>query len=48
MKLFFAIIIAMNTVSPIKGGAVFSFLSKTTFKFADTEEGQQLKHVWML
>lgn len=36
----------MNTVSPSKGGAVFSFLNKTTFKFSDTEEGRQLSHVF--
>jgi hypothetical protein len=46
MKLFFAIIIAMNTVSPIKGGAVFSFLNKTTYKFTDTQEGVLLTHVF--
>lgn len=36
----------MNTVSPLKGGAVFSFLGKTTFKFDDTKEGKQLSHVF--
>jgi len=46
MKLFFAIIIAMNTVSPVKDGAVFSFLDKTVFKFKDTIEGKQLSHTF--
>ena len=46
MKLFFAIIIAMSTVSPLKGGAVFSFSGSTTFKFPDTQEGKQLKHMF--
>lgn len=36
----------MNTVSPVKGGAVFSFFGNTTFKFTDTKEGKQLKHVF--
>lgn len=36
----------MNTVSPVKDGAVFSFLDKTVFKFPDTLEGEQLSHVF--
>ncbi len=36
----------MNTVSPLKGGAVFSFSGSTTFKFPDTQEGKQLKHMF--
>lgn len=36
----------MNTVSPIKGGAVFSFLDKIVFKFPDTLEGEQLTHTF--
>jgi len=46
MKLFLAIIIVMNTASPFKGGAVFSFLDKTVFKFPDTKEGEQLTHTF--
>lgn len=46
MKLFFAIIIAMSTASPVKDGAVFSFLDKTVFKFPDTQEGKQLSHTF--
>jgi hypothetical protein len=46
MKLFFAIIIVMNTASPSKGLAVFSFLDKKVFKFPDTQEGRQLSHVF--
>jgi len=46
MKLFFAIIIAMSTASPVKDGAVFSFIEKTVFKFPDTPEGEQLSHTF--
>lgn len=45
MKLFvFAIIIAIGTASPSLDGAVFSFVGKTTFMFADVIEGEQLSH----
>jgi len=47
MKLFvFAIIIAFGTASPSKDGAVFSFIGKTMFMFADVEEGKQLSHTF--
>jgi len=47
MKLFvFAIIIAIGTASPSKDGAVFSFVGKTMFMFADVEEGEQLLHTF--
>lgn len=47
MKLFFfAIIIAIGTASPTKDGAVFSFVGKTMFMFADTKEGTQLSHTF--
>jgi hypothetical protein len=45
MKLFvFAIIIAIGTASPSLDGAVFSFVGKTMFMFADVKEGEQLSH----
>ena len=47
MKLFvFAIIIAIGTASPSKDGAVFSFIGKTMFMFADVKEGEQLSHTF--
>lgn len=46
MKLFCAIIIVINTASPLLGEAVFSFLDKTTYKFEDTKQGEQLSHVF--
>jgi len=47
MKLFvFAIIIAIGTASPTKDGAVFSFVGKTMFMFADVKEGKQLSHTF--
>jgi len=47
MKLFvFAIIIAIGTASPTKDGAVFSFVGKTMFMFADVKEGEQLSHTF--
>ncbi len=48
MKLFvFAIIIAIGTASPTKDGAVFSFVGKTSFMFADVREGEQLSHTFI-
>jgi len=47
MMLFvFAIIIAIGTASPSKDGAVFSFVDKPLFMFADAKEGEQLFHVF--
>jgi hypothetical protein len=47
MKLFvFAIIIAIGTASPSMDGAVFSFVGKTMFMFADVKEGEQLSHTF--
>jgi len=47
MKLFvFAIIIAIGTASPTKDGAVFSFVGKPLFMFADAKEGEQLSHAF--
>jgi hypothetical protein len=46
MKLFCAIIIVINTASPLLGEAVFSFFEKTTYKFEDTKQGEQLSHVF--
>lgn len=46
MKLFFAIIIAISTASPLRAEAVFSFLERTTFKFPDTKQGEQLSHTF--
>jgi len=43
MRLFFAIIIAMNSAFTFKGGAEFSFLDRT-HKFEDTKEGVLLEH----
>ena len=36
----------MSTASPVKEGAVFSFVGKTTHKFPDTKEGVQLTHTF--
>lgn len=43
MRLFFAIIIALNSAFILTNGAEFSFL-ETTVKFPDTKEGVVLKH----
>jgi hypothetical protein len=43
MRLFFAIIIALNSAYVLTNGAEFSF-SDTSHKFGDTREGVVLKH----
>ncbi len=45
MKLVLALILLI-TAFPSNGQAVFSFLEKTTFKFPDTKQGQQLSHTF--
>jgi hypothetical protein len=40
------VLILILTAFPSNGQAVFSFLDKTTFKFPDTKQGQQLKHTF--
>lgn len=45
MRLVLALILII-TAFPSNGQAVFSFLEKTTFKFADTKQGQQLSHTF--
>lgn len=44
MRLFFAIIIAMNSAFVLTDGAEFSFISKKSHKFPDTDEGKLLEH----
>lgn len=36
----------MNTALPLKDGAVFSFVGKTTYKFEDAKEGELLSYVF--
>ncbi|MBD3638408.1 MAG: DUF1573 domain-containing protein [Crocinitomicaceae bacterium] len=43
MRLFFAIIIAMNSAFALTGGAEFSFKDRS-YKFPDTPEGELLEH----
>jgi len=45
MRLVLALIVLI-TAFPSNGQAVFSFLEKTTFKFPDTKQGQQLSHTF--
>jgi len=45
MRLVLALILII-TAFPSNGQAVFSFLDKTTFKFPDTKQGQQLSHTF--
>ncbi len=45
MKIILALILLI-TAFPSYGQAVFSFLEKTTFKFPDTKQGQQLSHTF--
>lgn len=44
MRLFFAIIIAMNSAFILTDGAEFSFLDGKSHKFEDTKEGVTLNH----
>lgn len=44
MRLFFAIIIAMNSAFILTDGAEFSFLDSKSHKFDDTKEGVLLQH----
>ncbi len=46
MRLFFAIIIAMNSAFILTDGAEFSFLDPTNHKFEDTKEGVLLSHTF--
>ena len=36
----------MSTASPVKDGAVFSFMDRTTIKFPDTQAGVVLSHTY--
>ena len=46
MKLFFAIIIAMNSAFILTDGAEFSFLEGTSHTFEDTNAGDIIQHTY--